>query len=488
MKKMLIDVSHPEETLTIIASSNKDIDSIHHDYTLTKKGNIYRAFITSIEYSLQAVFVNFGSTRFGFITLDNIHPMYFKNEERHLDNLDRSQVLMVQIEKEERGTKGAFLTTYISLAGRYCVLMMESKHQSGGVSRKIVDNEERQRLKDIRGKLSIPEGLNIILRTAVANATEQDILKDYKALVKLWHQIIRRAEKVSPNKGKMPTMIYSEASGVLKSLRDLYTNDISEIAVSDIKALSEAKQIAQLFLGKKNIKIGLFNREDAMLFNGSGFEKHINDLASMRINLPSGGYITIHPTEALTAVDVNSAKMKGADNIEETALLTNCEAAKVASEHILKRNISGQIVIDFIDMYKEDHYKEVETIVKKIFAFDKARVKIQKISPLCLLELSRQRIGNSIYEWILSPTKNTLYHSFSYNVNFFARRALRAVIHRAPYEDNKTCRLCVSKQIALYIMQEKVRMLVEIENLYKISVKLSIVDEYGDNNMRMEWF
>lgn len=529
MKKMLIDVSHPEETLTMIIESNSTssnqqsmqsnnhqnkivesgkILSIHHDYGLTKKGNIYRGIIVSIEQSLQAAFVNFGSARFGFLALDNIHPMYFKNENRHADNLKKNQVVLVQIEKEERGTKGAFLTTYISLAGRYCVLMMESRHQSGGVSRKIVDNDARQRLKDIKEGLSVPEGMNVILRTAVENASEKDVKKDYAALLKLWNQILSNAEKnIAANndlenvkssniKAKKPILVHAEASGVLKALRDLYTDDIEKICVSSSDALQEAKRVVQLFIGKKStgkgiggsLKVEMMKKEDKAFFSNHLFDKAIQDLSDMRVNLPSGGYITIHPTEALTAVDVNSSKLKNSENIDETAVRTNTEAAHAACEHILKRNISGQVVIDFIDMYHEDDFKAVEGIVKKAFALDKARVKIQKISPLCLMEISRQRVGNSIYDWLLSHCKTCLYGGFTYNIAFFARKFLRTVIHRAEYEEGKTCRLCVSKDVALYIMHEKLNMVQNLEYDYNIQLKLDISDDYDINVMRMEWY
>lgn len=546
MKKMLIDVSHPEETLTMIVESNNQsgnqsnnhynnqsgsqsnsqsnnqsnrfcengkILSIHHDYGLTKKGNIYRGIIVSIEQSLQAAFVNFGSARFGFLALDNIHPMYFKNENRHADNLKKNQVVLVQIEKEERGTKGAFLTTYISLAGRYCVLMMESRHQSGGVSRKIVDNDARQRLKDIKEALSIPEGMNVILRTAVENASEKDVKKDYAALLKLWNQILSDAEKniaanndmenikIANIKTKKPILVHAEASGVLKALRDLYTDDIEKICVSNADALKEAKRIVQLFIGKKStgkitgkdsavgsLKVEIMKKEDKAFFSNHLFDKAIQELADMRVNLPSGGYITIHPTEALTAVDVNSSKLKNSENIDETAVRTNTEAAHAVCDHILKRNISGQVVIDFIDMYHEEDFKTVENIVKKAFAFDKARVKIQKISPLCLMEISRQRIGNSIYDWLLSHCKTCLYGGFTYNISFFARKFLRTVIHRAEYEEGKTCRLCVSKDVAIYIMHEKLNMIQNLEYDYNIQLKLDIVDDYDTNVMRMEWY
>jgi ribonuclease E len=356
------------------------------------QGNIYKAVITRVEPSLQAVFVDYGAEKNGFLQKHEIHRDYF------LDNLSgnhsikkivrRGQELMVQITKDPLMHKGAMLTTYISLPGRYVVLMPGS--DSRGISRKIEDENERNRLKGIINTLKLTEGFGIIVRTAGTNCTKTKISRDVNYLLRLWKNIKKNITTQST-----PALLYKEQDLVLRSIRDYFTSDVEEILIDDAAVYQEVKDFVKI-ISRKHTKIVKHYKGDKPIFTKYQLENQITSIYESRVKLKSGGTIVIAQTEALVAVDVNSGKATRKKTIEQTALQTNIEAAEEIARQLRLRDLGGLIVIDFIDMKNQKHKSEVEMAFKNHMKLDKARSKTSKISKFGLLEMSRQRIRPSI--------------------------------------------------------------------------------------------
>ncbi len=447
---ILIDATNEKETVVVSLNEGKieSIDSQNSDKR-SKNNNIYLAKVVSIVPSLQAAFIDYGDGLNGFLPFSEIHPDYYQipvsdreklleemsktakaiNHDESVDtavvedeevdeeivsNLEaeniphkseiykrykiqevikKEQVLLVQVEKEERGHKGAALTTYISLAGRYCVLMPNAT-KGGGVSKKISDPADRSRLKklsvEVAEELSITG--SIIIRTAGSFKTKQEIHRDCAYLQTLWDQI--RGHTI---KSHAPTFIYEESDVIKQTIRDVYHNDIAEILVQGKKAYNDAKEFMSALLPKHVHKLKLFNGKQS-LFAKYQVDEQIAQLYSNRVELKSGGYIVINQTEALVTIDVNSGRTISERNIEDTAVKTNIEAAIEISRQLILRNLSGLIVIDFIDMDERRNKKAVEKSLKEALMKDKARIQIGKISYFGLLEMSRQRTKYSFIE------------------------------------------------------------------------------------------
>jgi len=447
-KRIFIDGSINSE-LCIIATDGQEINYFDYsdDLIASKKNNIYLGIVSRVEPSLQAAFIDFGSEKKAFLPFDEIHPSYFKiphneklietkddknndaeeekqNRKNFLsfyrkykiqDVIKKDQVLLIQIVKEERGTKGAAITTFISLPGRYSVLLPNNS-SNGGVSKKISNPLDRKRLKKLHDGFNLPDGMSIIIRTNAISAEDEDIIADFNYLRKLWTKI--REETL---KSKAPKLISELDTPIIKVARDLNQRSVDEIIFSDLKTMKEYKKLESEFSVNKNKKITHY-KEKLPLFESFGIKNPINSLSEENIYMKSGGYLVINPTEALTSIDINSGRSTSEKNIEITALNTNLEACEEIFKQVQLRNIAGLIVIDFIDMSINGNNNKVERKIKELFYRDRARVQLTKISQFGLMEISRQRIGQSVYETFykkceccngngLRKTKSIIFHN-----------------------------------------------------------------------------
>jgi len=391
--KILINAIDPEECrVAKVKGKNLEefyIESASREIT---QGNIYKGTISRIEPSLQAVFVDYGAERHGFLQRHEIHSDYFQESEGGDHSIEkivrRGQELMVQVTKEPFMKKGAMLTTYISLAGRFLVLMPGSDRR--GISRKIDDEDERNRLKDLIGKLKIPDGFGLIVRTMGVNCTKTLISRDFRYLLRLWENI-----KKSVMKEPAPTLLYRERHLVLRSIRDYFTPEVGEILIDDPAVFQEVRDFIKI-ISRKHHKIVKLYKGATPIFTQFGIENQITTIFESRVSLKSGGSIVIQQTEALVSIDVNSGKSTQGRSVEKTAFLTNLEAAEEAARQLRLRDLGGLIVIDFIDMKEPKHRSEVERQLRSFASEDKAKTKVGKISRFGMLEMSRQRIRPSI--------------------------------------------------------------------------------------------
>ena len=384
---MLFNAIHPEETRVAILEKNKLINfDIEMNSKTRNKGNIYYGTITKVEPSLEACFINYGNEKHGFLPFKEINQ---QDESRKIHNkLSVGQKILIQVTKDERGSKGASLTTYISLPGRYLVLMTHSPN-STGISRKI-DGTDRNELKSLINSLEVPNNMSIIARTAALGKSIEELQWDLNYLKNLWDAI---TNAVKQNK----FLIYQESSLVIRSIRDHFSHDIDEIIIDDKKTYIEACQFMESILPQYIDRIKLY-KGDMLLFSKFMVEGQIDTIYSRIVELSSGGSISIDHTEALTAIDVNSSKSNKESDIEATAFNTNLEATAEIAKQLRLRDLSGLIVIDFIDMEVVNNQRAIESALKQQLDLDKARIHMTKISKFGLLELSRQRLQNSLSE------------------------------------------------------------------------------------------
>ena len=391
--KILINAIDPEECRVAKVKADKleefYIESAAREIT---QGNIYKGIIARIEPSLQAVFVDYGAERHGFLQKPEIHSDYYRDNEGGNHSIEkivkRGQEVMVQVTKEPFMRKGAMLTTYISLAGRHLVLMPGSDKL--GISRKIEDEQERNRLKDLVDKLKPPEGFGLIVRTVGINSTKTLLSRDLKYLLRLWKTI-----KQSVMKDPAPVLLYRERDLVLRSIRDYFTPDVNEILIDDPAVYQEVRKFIKI-ISRKHHKIVKLYKGVKPIFTKFEIENQIAPIFESRVTLKSGGSIVIEQTEALVSIDVNSGKSTQEKSIEKTAFLTNLEAAEEAARQLRLRDLGGLIVVDFIDMQDLKNRSKVERRLRSCVSEDKAKTKVGKISRFGLLEMSRQRIRPSI--------------------------------------------------------------------------------------------
>lgn len=398
MKRILINATQAEELRVAMVNGQRlyDLD-IEVPSREQKKSNIYKGKITRIEPSLEAAFVNYGAERHGFLPFKEISKQYFsdnvKDDSGKLnikDAIKVDQEIIVQIEKEERGNKGAALTSFISLAGRFLVAMPQNP-RAGGVSRRI-EGEDRDELKKVLSELEMPEGMGVIVRTAGVGRSTEEMQWDLDYLNQVWTAI-----ETAAGKDKAPFLIYEESDIVVRALRDHYKNDVGEILIDSNQAYQQAHDFMSMVMPNSLSKLKLFN-EDLPLFNRFQIENQIESAFSREVTLPSGGAIVIDHTEALTSIDINSARATKGSDIEETAKNTNLEAADEVARQLRIRDLGGLIVIDFIDMMQSKNQREVETRLRNAVYDDRARVQIGRISRFGLLEMSRQRLRPSLGE------------------------------------------------------------------------------------------
>ena len=524
-KRLLIDARQSEETRVVLLSGTR-IEDFDYETENRKqlKGNVYLARVTRVEPSLQAAFVEYGGNRQGFLAFSEIHPDYYRIpvEDREAlmaaeraDNdaedgdedgddapetlggedaddedirpkrqtrkykiqevISRKQIMLVQVVKEERGNKGAALTTYLSLAGRYCVLMPNSTRR-GGVSRKITNAADRKRLKTIVGGLDVQDGTAVIVRTAGAKRTKPEISRDYAYLSKLWDDI-----RTKTLESQAPSLIHEEGDLVKRSIRDLYTSEVDEVLVEGEDAYKEARSQMKMLIPSHVKRVQKY--DDPMpIFQRYQVEQQMDTIHNPQVTLKSGGYLVINQTEALVAIDVNSGRSTRERNIEETALKTNLEAADELARQLRLRDLSGLIVVDFIDMDENRNQQAVERRMKDAMRNDRARIQIGSISHFGLLEMSRQRLRLSFNESITSVCPHCEGTGRVRSVETAALQMLRVVEDEAAKGKMDELRISMNRDVALYILNHKRDAISALEERFG----MHIVILAGDNLIATE--
>lgn len=470
MKRMLFNATQAEELRVAIVDGQKLIDlDIESATKEQRKSNIYKAVITRIEPSLEAAFVDYGAERHGFLPFKEVSRSYFKadmdaGKARIQDALSVGQELIVQVDKDERGNKGAALTTFISLAGRYLVLMPNNP-RGGGVSRRV-EGEERQELRDIMDRLDVPHGASLIARTAGIGRSFEELQWDLNYLLQLWNAIEGAAHAQSG-----AFLIYQESSLVIRAIRDYFHAEIGEILIDTDDVFEQAQQFMSHVMPTNVTRVKRY-QDDVPLFSRFQIEHQIESAYSRQVNLPSGGAIVIDHTEALVSVDVNSGRAtKGAD-IEETAFKTNCEAADEIARQLRLRDLGGLIVIDFIDMESTRNQREVENRLRDALHFDRARVQTGKISRFGLLELSRQRLRPTLAEtsYIPCPRCNGTGHTRSTESS--ALHILRILEEEAMKENTGALHCQMPVDVATFLLNEKRTDIAKIEIRHHVNLVL----------------
>ncbi len=532
-KRMLIDAAHPEEIRVAVVDGNRleelDVESAARKQL---KGNIYLAKVTRVEPSLQAAFVDYGGNRHGFLAFSEIHPDYYQipvadrealiaeeeaataaEEERveaaeeaaetpdapksegkqsvevvggeDIDEVEerrsfrptrkykiqevikRRQILLVQVVKEERGNKGAALTTYLSLAGRYCVLMPNTA-RGGGISRKIANSKDRKRLKSMISSLDIPQGIAVIVRTAGADRGKAEIKRDYEYLIRLWDNI-----RTKTLESTAPALIHEDANLVMRSIRDQYSREVDEILVEGDDGYRAAKDLMKMLIPSHAKKVQPYRDPAVPLFQRYHVESQLDAMHSPEVQLKSGGYIVINPTEALVSIDVNSGRATRGRNIEETALKTNLEAAEEVARQLRLRDLAGLVVIDFIDMDVSRNQTTVERRLKESMRSDRARIQIGRISPFGLLELSRQRLRSSLIETFSEPCPHCHGTGIRRSVESTAIRVLRGIEEEATKGKATELGVTAPSSVGFYILNHKRKALEEIEEKCGVTIFIS---------------
>lgn len=542
-KKMLIDTSHKEETRVVVLNGNslEDYDVIS---TAKKqiKGNIYLAKVVRIEPSLQAAFVDYGGNKQGFLAFSDIHPDYYQipvadreallalqeeqkaeieelthteadDLEQDIENgestanylrndetgnasrqiaqflkrykiqevIHRRQILLVQVIKEERGNKGAALTTYLSLAGRYCVLMPNSL-RAGGISRKITAPAERRRLREIIDELDIPSHMGLIIRTAGAQCPKPEALRDGEYLLNLWDDIRERTLQATA-----PTLIYEDSCLIKRAIRDIFTSDIQEILVDGEEGWAKARDLMRVLMPHNMRRLQLWKDRKQSLFSFYHIEDLLDQMLSPIVQLRSGGYLVINQTEALVAIDVNSGRSIKERNLEETALRTNQEAADEIARQLRLRDLAGLIVIDFIDMESKKHNYLIERRLKTMLHKDRARIQVASISMFGLLEMTRQRLRPSIAESAFETCSHCNGVGVVRSLANSSLRIIRLIDEEARKSKPGTLTVYTTNEIALYILNKKRNWLSSIEKTHNVSILFAIDEMLAPPQIRIEY-
>jgi ribonuclease E len=538
-KKMLIDAAHAEETRVVVVDGNR-VEEFDFESKSRKqlRGNIYLAKVTRVEPSLQAAFIEYGGNRHGFLAFNEIHPDYYQipvadrealmrdemeddDDHHHTSHrggdsddedgeptsvstdeddvmeeevarrrrrlmrkykiqevIRRRQIMLVQVVKEERGNKGAALTTYLSLAGRYGVLMPNTA-RGGGISRKITTITDRKRLKTVVQSLDVPQGMGLIVRTAGAKRTKAEIKRDYEYLLRLWENI-----RETTLHSIAPALIYEEEDLVKRAIRDLFDKDIDGVWVEGEEGYREARDFMRMLMPSQAKKVIAY-REPTPLFVAHKVEDHLAQIYTPVVPLRSGGYLVINQTEALVAVDVNSGRATKERNIEATALKTNMEAAEEAARQLRLRDLAGLIVIDFIDMDEGKNNRAVEKKLKDCLKDDRARVQMGKISPFGLMEISRQRRRSGVLEGTTHVCPMCEGVGRVRSTESSALAALRGVEMEA-LKGGGEVTLKVSRAVGLYILNEKRAYLARVHQMHGLYVTIQIDDALSQADHELE--
>jgi ribonuclease E len=470
MKRMLFNATQAEELRVAIVDGQKLIDlDIESASKEQRKSNIYKGVITRIEPSLEAAFVEYGTERHGFLPFKEVSRAYFKSDAdpgraRIQDALKEGQELIVQVDKDERGSKGAALTTFISLAGRYLVLMPNNP-RGGGVSRRI-EGEDRNELRETMDQLDIPNGMSVIARTAGIGRGTEELQWDLNYLLQLWHAI---EDASTSQKGAF--LIYQEGSLVIRAIRDYFQPEIGEILIDTESVYDQAKQFMNHVMPGNVTRVKLY-KDDVPLFSRFQIEHQIETAYSRTVALPSGGAIVIDHTEALVSIDVNSARATRGADIEQTAFNTNLEAADEAARQLRLRDLGGLIVIDFIDMENTRNQRDVENRLKDALHFDRARVQMGKISRFGLMELSRQRLRPSLGESSHTPCPRCSGTGHIRGTESTALHILRIMQEEAMKENTSAVHAQVPVDVATFLLNEKRFDINAVEARFRVKVVL----------------
>ncbi|QCR00123.1 ribonuclease E/G [Brevundimonas sp. SGAir0440] len=525
---MLIDAAHPEETRVAIVDGRK-IEEFDFESRAKRqlRGNIYLAKVTRVEPSLQAAFIEYGGNRHGFLAFNEIHPDYYQipvadreaimaeaHDDEDEDDLDREstgddvdpesaladeerlkrrlmrrykiqdvikrrQILLVQVVKDERGAKGAALTTWLSLAGRYCVLMPNTG-KGGGISRKITNTSDRRRLKSAVSALEVPKGMGLIIRTAGAKRTKAEIKRDYQYLLRLW-ETIRETTLAS----HAPSVIYEEENLVRRAVRDMFDKDFDGIQVEGVEGFKEARDFMRVLMPAQAKKVHLY-RGSRPLFAANGIEELLTQIHQPVVPLKSGGYLVINQTEALVAIDVNSGRATKERNVEQTAFKTNMEAAEEAARQLRLRDLAGLVVIDFIDMDEGKNNRAVERVLKEALSSDRARIQMGRISPFGLMEISRQRRRLGVIEGATEACPHCQGTGRIRSAESAALMTLRAVDIEAGKNGAGVVVLKVCTAVGLYILNHKRAYLQALLERRGLNVIVQIDDSLGQGEHNIE--
>ncbi len=475
--KILINALAPEECrVALIENGRLEAFELEGRGYETTKGNIYKGKIVNVETSLQAVFVDIGLNRNGYLPFEEIHPDYYgyaEDKNKIAKLLKKGQDILVQVVKEETPLKGAYVTTYLSLPGRFLVLMPGNPHV--GVSRKIEDEKERQRLKKILKQIKLPDGVGIIARTAAYRATKAEIQKDLRYLTRLWNSL-KKSAKSAPS----PSLLYRDRELTTRFLRDYLASDVSEIIVDHKDTFDKIRGFLKIIAPRQVSTLTLY-QDERPLFERYGIENQIEQVFQPRVDLPSGGYIIIEPTEAMVSIDVNSGKNIKEKDLEDTALATNLEAAEEIARQLRLRDLGGIIVIDFIDMKGKANRSLVEKRLRQSLKKDKAKTEVARISRFGLLQLVRQKLK--------SPLKTLSYIKCPYckgaglikSVESLAVLYLRLMgsklsSRQASQEEHQRLVLEVPPPVSSYLLNKKRAELLKLEEGYQISIQIEPKD------------
>jgi len=525
-KTMLIDAAHAEETRVAIVEG-RQVEEFDFESRAKRqlRGNIYLAKVVRVEPSLQAAFVEYGGNRHGFLAFSEIHPDYYQipvadreaiMAEAHSDDDDhdeharegddeseggmaeeerlkrrlmrrykiqdvikRRQVMLVQVVKDERGGKGAALTTWLSLAGRYCVLMPNTG-KGGGISRKITQATDRKRLKAAAAALHVPQGMGLIIRTAGAKRTKAEIKRDYEYLLRLWETI-----RDTTLKSNAPSVIYEEENLVRRAVRDMFDKDFDGIQVEGVEGFKEARDFMRVLMPSQSKKVHLYQGARP-LFATNGIEEMLTQIHQPVVPLPSGGYLVINQTEALVAIDVNSGRSTKERNVEATATKTNMEAAVEAARQLRLRDLAGLIVIDFIDMDESKNNRTVEKVLKDALAKDRARIQMGRISGFGLMEISRQRRRLGVIEGATEVCPHCQGAGRVRSAESAALMTLRAVDIEAGKNGAGSVNLRLCTAVALYILNHKRDYLQRLMAQRGLNVVILIDDTLGQGDHALD--
>ena len=469
MKRMLFNATQAEELRVAIVDGQTlldlDIETLGKEQ---RKGNIYTGVITRIEPSLEACFVDYGVERHGFLPFKEVSRAYFQDYEggkvRIQDVLKEGMQVIVQVEKDERGNKGAALTTFISLAGRYLVLMPNNP-RGGGVSRRI-EGEDRAELKEAMSQLNVPNGMSIIARTAGIGRSAEELQWDFNYLFQLWHAIEEAAAA-----HKQPYLLFMESSLVIRAIRDYYRPDIAEILVDNPEVFEQVSEFMSYVMPNNLSRLKLYE-DHTPLFSRLQIEQQIETAFARSVSLPSGGAIVIDHTEALVSIDVNSARATRGSDIEETAFKTNMEAAEEVARQMRLRDLGGLVVIDFIDMEDAKHQREVENVLRDALKKDRARVQMGKLSRFGLLELSRQRLQPALAESSHIACPRCAGTGVIRSIESTALHVLRLIQDAAMKENTGEVHAQVPVDVATFLLNEKRAELFGMEERLDMSVFL----------------
>jgi len=468
-KKMLINAVHPEQKRMAIVEDGKLVEfNIQMAVRDPITGNIYKGIVMKVERGLQAAFVNYGGKKDGFLPLrdvsSNNYPETNGSHEGARQTLKPGQEILVQVLREVSERKGALLTSYISLPGRYLVMLPNK--ESSGISRKIEDEEDRKRLKELIEQIKTEEGMGFIVRTAGMNRTKQELSRDYQHLFRLWTEIQKKAAEIPA-----PTLIYQESAFGVRSLRDYFTTDIDEILVDDVEAFRQMKTYCKA-VAPRNLKIIKLDKEKTLLFDKHRLEEQIREIYQERADLKSGGYLIINPTEAMITIDVNSGRGSHKRNVEETAYQTNLEAAEEIARQLRLRDLGGLIAIDFIDMMDQKHNAEVEKAFKKALTMDRSRIQLAHISKFGILELSRQKKQSTIQEISYTACPYCHGRGMRPSLEYIALNAYRKVETQAVKGLASEIKVGVHSEIADYLQNQKRAELSRLEADYDLSIHI----------------